>query len=317
MRRIVLKLLSGIYGWIIATFVLASVAYASYSIWDNAQIYQSAENVQDKIREMKPDEEGEDGPTFDELRALNGDVIGWITLDGTNIDYPILKGETNLTYMNKDVYGNFSLAGSIFMDVRNTSDFSDNYTLIYGHNMDEDLMFGDLTLYKDKEFFEENTTATLMTPKETKDYTVAAVLSTSAGTDEIFDPDTWKDNLDGFGEYVKENSTWYHSDLVDMLIKDSETMETVSLATCSDESTNERTVVILLRDKDGAYVKTNKNATSGTSSSNSAGSTTTSSKKTGDTQNPKFWITIIAGVLLFILIFEGIDRLRSRSSDDF
>ena len=249
MSRIVLKLLNGIYGWIIGTALMASTVYAGYSIWDNAQVYQAAENVQDQIRKFKPEEEAEGGPGFDELRDLNKDVVAWITVDGTNIDYPVLQGDTNLTYMNKDVYGEFSLAGSIFLDTRNKADFSDNYSLIYGHNMDEHLMFGDLALFKEKDFFKENTTATLMVPGESRDMNVAAVLQISAGTEEIFNPDIWKDNLDGLGVFLEANSIWYHSSITEQLKNRSDAMEVVALVTCSDGSTNDRTVLILVREK--------------------------------------------------------------------
>ena len=329
MSRIVLKLLNGIYGWIIGTVIVASAAYAGYAIWDNSQIYQAAEDVQDQIRQLKPDADADGGPGFDELRALNKDVVAWLTVDGTNIDYPVLQGDTNLTYMNKDVYGNFSLAGSLFLDTRNKPDFSDNYSLIYGHNMDEHLMFGDLALFKEKKFFEKNTSATLMIPGESRDLQVAAVLQISAGTEEIFNPDTWKNNLKGLGEFLKENSIWYHSSLIKMLMDEPEKMEVTSLVTCSDGSTNDRTVLILVRynpDRGGSdepgkndsesdkTKKTEKELLSldvtGKNDIEGKGP-----KKTGDTQNPKFWMAVIAGILLFIFVFEAIDRHRSRHKE--
>lgn len=321
MSRILLKLLNGIYGWIVGTAIVASAAYAGYAIWDNAQIYQAAENVQDQIRQLKPDAEAKDGPGFEELRALNGDVVGWITVDGTNIDYPVLQGDTNLTYMNKDVYGKFSLAGSIFLDTRNKADFSDPYSLIYGHNMDEHLMFGDLALFKDKKFFEKNTQATLMIPGESRGYKVAAVLQISAGTEEIFNPDKWKDNLQGFGEFLKKNSIWYHSDLIQKLITNPKKMEVLSLVTCSDGSTNDRTVLILIRenpDRPDTPEHPDKDPDKDNTSSRNKKTNDvegSGSKKTGDTQNPDFWMALIVGILLFIAVFEGIDRYRSRRKE--
>lgn len=323
MNGIVLKLLNSIYGWIIGTAVMASVAYAGYSIWDNAQIYQAAQNVQEEIRQLKPDAEAKDGPGFDELRKLNGDVVAWLTVDGTNIDYPILQGETNLTYMDKDVYGDFSMAGSIFLDTRNKSDFSDSYSLVYGHNMDEHLMFGDLALFKQKEFFEKNRKATLMLPGKTKDMEVAAVLQIPAGTEEIFNPDEWKDNLDGLGAFLEENSIWYRKDLIGQLITYPKAMDVVSLVTCSDGSTNDRTVLILVRKDPLKWKKhyyqedetpdpdiiTDKKSSTGEISAGSG------PKPTGDSENPGFWKALIAGILLFIAVFELTDRYRSRHKD--
>lgn len=337
MSRIVLKLLNGIYGWIIGSVVMVSAVYAGYSMWDNSQIYQAAENVQDQIRQLKPDEDAKGGPGFDELRALNGEVVGWLTVDGTNIDYPILQGDTNLDYMNKDVYGEFSLAGSIFLDVRNKPDFSDNYSLIYGHNMDEHLMFGDLALFKEKEFFQKNTTATVMIPGESRKYQVAAVLQISAGTEEIFNPDKWKDNLDGLGKYLEENSIWYHQQLIDLLKKSPDRMEAVSLVTCSDGSTNDRTVLILVREnpKKPQIPDTpgGGDTNGGDDSPGNGGNTTPGSndpgngssgsdisgngpKKTGDTQNRDLWMYLIGGIILFIIGFETVDRIREKRHKD-
>ncbi len=75
------------------------------------------DDIQSQLLKLKPDPEQKDGGTsFEELRKINPDVCGWITLDHTKIDYPILQGEDNLTYINTDVYGDFALSGSIFLD---------------------------------------------------------------------------------------------------------------------------------------------------------------------------------------------------------
>ena len=113
-------------------------AYAGYALWDNRQVYSAAENVQIEMQKLKPEvseEVGETGPSFAELLAVNPDVCAWLTVDNTRIDYPVLQGETNLDYINTDVYGNFALAGSIFLDSRNAPTFADGYSLLYGHHM--------------------------------------------------------------------------------------------------------------------------------------------------------------------------------------
>lgn len=346
MSRIILRALSGIYGWVVGIVVASSAFYAGYSILDNAKIYQAATDVQDQIRQLKPTQEGEAGPSFDQLRAINGEVTAWITVDGTNIDYPVVQGDTDLDYMNKDVYGNFSLAGSIFMDVRNSADFSDNYSLIYGHNMDEHLMFGDLALFKDKTFFENNTTATLLLPGESRGYQVAAILQLPAGTKEIFDPDVWKTGLGGFGNFLEENSIWYHTAIIENLKNHPDRMQVLSLVTCSDGSTNDRTILILVREKPE---EKKPNTSGGGSGENSSEDNTTTAKgtknkitgaiasetevdgteqetddssvkgnglkKTGDTENTRFWLGVIAVSVFVIVSFEIVDRRRRRQED--
>ena len=116
LSKIILNIADRLINFIVVTSLVLAVLYAGYGLWDNNRIYAAAENVQDDMLKLKPDE---DKPSFEELLAINPDVVGWITLDNTHIDHPILQGQTNLSYINTDVYGDFSLAGSVFLDSRN------------------------------------------------------------------------------------------------------------------------------------------------------------------------------------------------------
>ena len=62
---------------------------------------------------------------------MNPDVCGWLTLDHTKIDYPVVQGTDNFEYLEKDVLGNPSVAGSIFLDAKSDRNFHDFYTVIY------------------------------------------------------------------------------------------------------------------------------------------------------------------------------------------
>ena len=132
----VLKGLNTLVSVAAALVLLGVGAYCAYALWDNGQVYAAVDSVQEGLLQMKPSPEEENGPTFEELRAVNPDVCGWVTLDGTQIDYPVLQGENNLTYINTDVYGEFALAGSIFLDSGCDRTFHGPYFLIYGHHMD-------------------------------------------------------------------------------------------------------------------------------------------------------------------------------------
>ena len=125
----VLKFFDDLSGAIVAVLLMLLAVYAGYALWDNQQVYAAAAEVRTSLLEMKP---AEDGPSFAALRAVNPDVCAWVTLDGTGVDYPVVQGEDNLTYVNTDVYGNFSLSGSIFLDSRCAPDFTEGYGLLYG-----------------------------------------------------------------------------------------------------------------------------------------------------------------------------------------
>jgi len=80
---------------------------------------------------------------FEKLLAINEDVVGWVMVDGTNINYPILQSYDNNYYLKRDINRHISKSGSIYMDYRNDG-FSDKNTVLYGHNMKNGTMFAEL-----------------------------------------------------------------------------------------------------------------------------------------------------------------------------
>ena len=186
--RIFLKTANSLLSAVIVLFLVVAGAYSAYALWDNMQVYASVDDIQSQLLKYKPTPGEDNGPTFEELRAINPDVCAWITLDGTKIDYPVLQGEDNLTYINKDVYGNFALAGSIFLDSNCDRSFQEKYSLLYGHHMAEHKMFGDLDLYEKQKFFDKNQTGTLVLPDRSYKLEIFACIKTSANEDNIFIP---------------------------------------------------------------------------------------------------------------------------------
>lgn len=212
-------------------------AYACYALWDNHQVYQAAEDVWADMLRLKPDAYGENEPSFEELLKINPDVCAWITMDNTKIDYPVLQGDTNLTYINKDVYGDFSLSGSIFLDSRCSKNFDEAYSLIYGHHMANGAMFGDLDLYTEQDFFEQNRIGTLLLPSQAVKLVTLACLMVEASDDVIFDPELWKENNSELMTYIQENALFYDENV--------SASKLLALSTCSSEFTNARIVLIL------------------------------------------------------------------------
>ena len=172
-----------------------------YTCYDNYMLYYHA---QDKsLLKYKP-KINADGTVETDAR-LTDDLVGWITVDGTNIDFPVMQGSNNSAYLNKDPYGNYSLSGSIFLDSRNAGDFSDSYSLLYGHHMENGYMFGALDLYESRSYFDEHRTGELIvTNKERgKQYemNIFAVYDTIT-TDDAFDPEKGTVDYD----YIEERA---------------------------------------------------------------------------------------------------------------
>lgn len=103
---------------------------------------------------------------LNEIAHSYRDVIGWIDFESLPISYPLLHGETNDKYIRTTFKGTKATAGSIFMESLNSADFSDQHTIIYGHNMKNETMFGQLKKYESEEFLEENKFFTIYTPQE-------------------------------------------------------------------------------------------------------------------------------------------------------
>ncbi|KYG29336.1 class B sortase [Alkalihalobacillus trypoxylicola] len=94
--------------------------------------------------------------SFDPLLAINKDIVGWISIDNTRIDYPILQSNDNDYYLNRNYLLEESRAGSIFMDFRNDISELGLHTILYGHRMKDGTMFADLKKYLQQDYYEEN-----------------------------------------------------------------------------------------------------------------------------------------------------------------
>lgn len=250
MKRFFLKLINGLISAFLTLALLTAGAYAAYCLWDNNQIYSAAENVQAELLNLKPkvDETGEEsGPTFDELLAINPDVCAWVTLDNTNIDHPVLYGETNLDYINKDVYGEFALAGSIFLDSQNDRHFTDPYSLLYGHHMENSGMFGDLDLYKEESFFRENQTGMLILPDRVYSLQIFACMLANASDERIFNPLTWDMGVEGLLDYAEAEALYITPETIALMrerIDAGEVPQVLAFTTCASEFTDARTIVL-------------------------------------------------------------------------
>lgn len=156
----------------------------------------------------------------------------------------MLQGETNLTYINTDVYGKFALAGSIFLDSRNKRDFSDTYSLLYGHHMANGNMFGDLDKFEKEEFFQANKTGTLLLPGRTYNLEIYACLRVAASENMIFDPLQHQDDINSLMDYVEQKALYYDSDTVAALRETKGNGQILALSTCSSEFTDARTIIL-------------------------------------------------------------------------
>jgi sortase B len=246
--KVVTKVLCGIEGIVnivIAICLSVVFLYGAFGLWDTWQIYNSA-GLDDNLLKYKP-QLSADGtnPSLTELQKINPDVCAWLTVDGTNIDYPVVQGESNLEYVNKDIYGEFSLTGSVFLDCRNHRDFSDFYSLIYAHHMEGNVMFGELPNFLEEDYFEKHTSGTLYLPECTYTIKWFSCIDGNAYTEEVFgftQADS-KEYQKQILDYLKSSSTQYR----DIGVTTSDKI--IGLATCSGTETDGRVILFGIMSK--------------------------------------------------------------------
>lgn len=159
------KKLTGWRLWVSRIVTIASAAvfiYAAYNLGDvlidyykNRQLMNEMQGMYYAIDDDEPTG-NEIRPGFLPLLEQNEDVVGWITIDGTQIDYPIVQAEDNFHYLTRNFYHEESRAGSIYLDYRNDVKLANERNVIlYGHRMRDGSMFENLTKYLDEDFFNE------------------------------------------------------------------------------------------------------------------------------------------------------------------
>ncbi len=149
----------GAVNLVVVCLLLIMLVFGGYSLWDSNQVYKGASSS--NWSSYKPGPKAEEQLSFDQLQAINSDVIGWIEIYGTDIDYPICQTTDNMRYVSYNAKGEYSLSGCPFLDCQNAPDFSDFNSIIYGHHMDVPAMFGELDRFGDSDYFSSHRYGTI------------------------------------------------------------------------------------------------------------------------------------------------------------
>ena len=136
---------------------------------------QEYEDLRTYVKETDEDDhtEGTDGSDgkqtvvdFKALKKMNPDIVAWIRIPDTSIDYPVVQGNDDSYYLTHTFKKTEHVAGAIFLDSDNNADFSDDKNIIYGHNMKDGSMFRGLRNFLDDEFLKEHHILYLYLPDE-------------------------------------------------------------------------------------------------------------------------------------------------------
>lgn len=238
-------------------------AFAGWKIYEQQSEYQSGENAYEDLEQyvfipdpVPSDTEGLNLPSecedeerneaddtvwpeidFEALQVINPDIVAWLYLEGTEINYPVVQGADNEYYLQHLFDGSYNSSGCLFLDSRNTNNFSDAHSIIYGHHMQNGKMFAVLDGYKKQEFYDEHPVALLLTPNGN------FKLQFFAGYVANVEEDAWQlgFTLQGFEEWLAASAerSCFESGIVPAV-----TDKIVTLSTCSYEFHNARFVLL-------------------------------------------------------------------------
>ena len=190
---------------VVLVIAICVFCYAAFNLYHIYTEYKKGSDEYNKIADMAvmerdPDKEeqsdeaaGPDGPKltapmqidFASLKRVNEDVIGWIYIEALDgVSYPVVKGTDNSTYLHMTYEKNYNFAGTIFIDYDNSADFNDCNTLVYGHNMKNGSMFGQLKEFsKDEATYQKSRYFWIFTPEKSYRYEIISAYTTAVNSD--------------------------------------------------------------------------------------------------------------------------------------
>ena len=218
------------------------------SIKEQNDFEKLSQIVSDASGKQEAQANGETGmlPQYIELHEMNEEFFGWIFIEGTKIDYPVMySSERPDHYLHRAFDGSYSFSGVPFIDSRCADD--GNYYLIYGHHMKNNTMFGQLTEYMNEAFYEKHQLISFDTLYEQREYAIISSFLASGDPDQdgfwfyqqtrLSDPEVF----DAFMKQVKDASLYDCGN--DAEYGD----ELIALSTCSDQESDGRFVVVAKR----------------------------------------------------------------------
>lgn len=290
--------------WIVLILILILALYSAYSIWYTRSLTDGS-FLSDELAMYKPT--GHD-PTLDDLIELNPDVRAWLTVDDTNIDYPLVQGATDLEYLNKDVQGRFSLAGAIFLASANAPDFSDAYNVLYGHHIEGGAMFSDVMEFKNASFFETHPSGTLWLPDRAYHIQIFAYMDADAMDTVIYQPPerVTPEALPSVVEYILDGAAQKQS--VEVVPGDS----IVAMSTCEDAEGFGRCLLF------GKLVPMTEEEMRLAEEENlkaQEGQLAETEEETAESRSLPLWVLPCIGIFLFLFLILFLIRKKDRTKE--
>lgn len=212
-------------------------------------IVAQTETVENEVYAAEPIQEigPEILPEYQALYEKNSDFAGWLTIEGTGIDYPVMQAVSQSSdfYLDHDFDGKEDINGSLFLDSRNDLEEPNDNMIIYGHNMKSGMMFGDLKDYLEPAFWKEHKKVIFNTIYEKAEYEIIAVCLSKVAEDGDGEFKYYDfinaGNKKTFKRYVKNLKTW---NIMDEEISLSYGDKLLTLSTCNNYTEDGRLFLV-------------------------------------------------------------------------
>ncbi|MBD5083990.1 MAG: class B sortase [Clostridiales bacterium] len=172
------------------------------------------------------------------LQEVNNDVRGWICIPDTELSYPLMQGTDNQYYLNHTWQGNRNGVGAIFLDYRASADFTDFYTLIYGHRMNNTSMFGSIAQYKNVEYWQAHPSVYIICEDGVKRYDIFSTFETDVYSDVYRRSLRTAEDREAFLAWCLEQSA------IDTGVVPAADRNIITLSTCTNSNRDHRWVVL-------------------------------------------------------------------------
>lgn len=239
---------------IFTLLIVLGITYISIKIYtynkEKNNYDELSSMIDNQIQEKDAPEKSDRVINLEKIHETNNDIIGWIQINDTNINYPVLQSD-NSFYLNHNYKKEYSELGSIFMDESVNLELPSSNFLIYGHRNKRGMMFEDLMKYEDEEFYKKHQTIQFTTLKEDAEYQILAVFKSRVYYQNQKDVFRYYffTNAETEEEYNNYVSNAKSVSLYDTKITAKYGEQLLTLSTCAYHTDNGRFVVVAKKSK--------------------------------------------------------------------
>lgn len=234
---------------IITIALIGTMLISAISIFNNLTEDRKQEKVYNELSQyiyvenQQENNEEQQSENYSKVFKLNTDMVAWLKIEGTNINYPVMQTPQNPDYyINKNFYKQDSSWGTPYMEEECDINSSSNL-IIYGHHINNYRMFGELENYKDKKYYNNHKVIKLITERDVREYEIVTVFKTTVYEENEFKYYEFinykiQQQLDDFINQC-ESKAFYNTG-----VKCTGGDKLITLSTCEYSSKNGRLVVV-------------------------------------------------------------------------